>query len=74
MNNIGWTGLIEAIWFSNNDSAHVQTVRVLIAGGADVCQRSGSGRTPLEYTQYPWIQADEIAEILIENGGDDCPE
>lgn len=71
MNNIGMTGIHEAIWFSNGDSAHIETVRVLIAGGADVCLKTDWGdysTSPLELAEdYP-----KITELLIDAGAEDC--
>jgi uncharacterized protein len=36
VNNLGWTGLHEAIILGNGDQTYLDTVRVLVAAGADV--------------------------------------
>ena len=47
---------------------HAERVRGLLAGGADVDQRSPDGFTPLQYAAY--FGAPEAAAVLLEAGAD----
>lgn len=63
VNNLGWTALHEAIILGDASPRYVDTVRVLVAAGADVLLPSTrDGRTPLEHAssrgQVP------VAELL----------
>ncbi|HET9872010.1 MAG TPA: ankyrin repeat domain-containing protein [Propionibacteriaceae bacterium] len=50
VNNLGWTALHEAILLGNGSQRYVDTVRLLIAGGADPQLRSQrDGVTPLNH-------------------------
>ncbi|MGO2746611.1 ankyrin repeat domain-containing protein [Microbacterium sp.] len=54
VNNLGWVALHEALVFAKTDAvdAYVDTVRVLVAGGADVSIRSErGGMTPVELAE-----------------------
>lgn len=48
INNLQWTALHEAIVLGTGSPEHVETVRLLIAGGADVTIADGNGVSPRE--------------------------
>lgn len=48
INNLQWTALHEAIVLGTGSPEHVETVRLLIAGGADVTIADGNGVLPRE--------------------------
>ncbi|GAB3550393.1 hypothetical protein GCM10027404_17550 [Arthrobacter tumbae] len=63
VNNLGWTALNEAIIFGDGSPRYVETVQLLIEGGADVRLPSqGDGLTPLQQATSLGFQ--EIAAIL----------
>ncbi|SDH51251.1 hypothetical protein SAMN04488693_101439 [Arthrobacter subterraneus] len=63
VNNPGWTALNEAIIFGDGSPRYVETVQLLIEGGADVRLPSqGDGLTPLQQAASLGFQ--EIATIL----------
>ena len=63
VNNPGWTALHEAIIFGDGSSRYVETVQLLVDGGADVRLPSRSdGITPLQHATSLGFQ--EIAAIL----------
>ena len=48
VNRLGWTALHEAIWLGKETPSYADTVRLLVAGGADVkIPAQADGRTPL---------------------------
>ena len=47
VNNLRWTALIEAIVLGNGGARHVETVRALVAAGANSNLPDGQGATPL---------------------------
>lgn len=48
VNRLGWTALHEAIWLGKETPSYADTVRLLVAGGADVSVAAqADGRTPL---------------------------
>jgi len=52
VNNLGWTALHEAIVLGDGTERYVDTVRVLVAGGADVTLPSArDGVTPLQHAR-----------------------
>jgi ankyrin repeat protein len=51
VNRPGWTALDEAIVYGDGSPTYVDTVRALIAGGADLGRVASDGRTPLENAQ-----------------------
>jgi ankyrin repeat protein len=66
VNRLGWTALLEAIILGNGGPGHTETVRLLVAAGADVNLPDRSGRTPLDHARergYGRIQA------LLESAG-----
>ncbi|HVL23876.1 MAG TPA: ankyrin repeat domain-containing protein, partial [Thermomicrobiales bacterium] len=62
VNNLGWTGLLEAIILSDGGPAHVEIVRMLVAAGADVNLADFEGVTPLQHAQMRGYW--EIAALL----------
>ncbi len=48
INNLGWTALHEAIVLGDGGSRQVETVRLLLAGGADQSIPDGNGTSPRE--------------------------
>ncbi|MDP9398442.1 MAG: ankyrin repeat domain-containing protein, partial [Actinomycetota bacterium] len=51
VNRLGWTALLEAIILGEGGPAHVETVRLLLAGGADPNLPDRDGVTPLAHAQ-----------------------
>ena len=51
VNNLGWTALIEAVVLGDGGRNHVETVRALVAAGADKSIRDRNGQTPLMLAQ-----------------------
>jgi uncharacterized protein len=48
VNRLGWTALHEAIWLGKETPSYADTVRLLVAGGADIkLAAQADGRTPL---------------------------
>lgn len=63
VNNLGWTALHEAILFGDGSPRYVETVRLLVKGGADVSLPSQrDGLTPLQHATSRDLQ--KIAAIL----------
>lgn len=48
INNLGWTALHESIILGTGDERYVDTVRLLVAGGADVTLPPRDGTAPIE--------------------------
>ena len=66
VNNLGWTALIEAIVLGNGGSRYQDTVKALVAAGANLNLADQSGATPLTLAKgrnYP-----EIVRILEDAG------
>ena len=52
VNRLGWTALHEAIWLGKGTTSYLDTVRLLVAGGADLTIAARTdGRTPLVMAQ-----------------------
>src|SRR5918993_1695797 len=51
VNNLGWTALIEAVILGDGGPRHVETVRALVAAGADGGLADRQGLTPLHHAQ-----------------------
>jgi len=51
VNNIGWTALIEAVILGDGGKRHVETVRALLAAGADRNRADRQGVTPLQHAR-----------------------
>ena len=63
VNNLGWTALHEAVTLGDGSQRYVDTVRVLVAAGADVRVRSSrDGATPLSYARSKGF--DQVAAVL----------
>jgi ankyrin repeat protein len=66
VNNLGWTGLLEAIILADGDAAHQEIVRLLLDAGADPELADRDGVTPLAHARAKG-QA-EIVLILLDGG------
>ena len=62
VNRLGWTALLEAIILGDGAAAHVETVRALVEGGADVDIADREGVTPREHAERAGYE--EIVAIL----------
>ncbi|GLZ81057.1 hypothetical protein Afil01_58640 [Actinorhabdospora filicis] len=62
VNDLGWTGLLEAIVYGDGSGAYQQIVSLLIAGGADPRKADGNGVTPLSHAER--MGQAKIAAIL----------
>ena len=51
VNRPEWTALDEAIVYGDGGSTYVDTVRALVAGGADLGRVAGDGRTPIQHAR-----------------------
>ena len=51
VNRLGWTALLEAVVLGDGGRQHAETVRLLIAGGADVNLADSAGMTALAHAQ-----------------------
>ncbi len=49
VNNLGWTALIEAVVLGDGGIDHLETVRALVAAGADKTIADRNGLTPLQH-------------------------
>jgi hypothetical protein len=66
VNRLGWTALLEAIILGDGGPPHRETVRLLVAGGADVSLPDGEGVTPLAHAQA--LGHTDIARTLADAG------
>jgi uncharacterized protein len=61
VNDLGWTGLLEAVMLGDGGSRHVEIVRLLIAHRANVNLADRDGVTPLQharrrgYREIEWL-------------------
>lgn len=62
VNNLHWTALMEAVVLGDGGPAHQETVRALVAAGADRSLTDREGRTPLENARAMGFP--EIAALL----------
>lgn len=62
VNNLAWTALIEAVVLGDGGSDHIETVRALVAAGADRSIGDRNGVTPLQHAVSRGF--DEIADII----------
>ncbi len=62
VNNLGWTALIEAVVLGDGGPDHVETVRALVAAGADKAIPDRDGVTPLAHATARGFA--EISELL----------
>ncbi|MET0965121.1 MAG: ankyrin repeat domain-containing protein [Nakamurella sp.] len=51
VNRPGWTALDEAIVYGDGGQGYLDTVRALVAGGADLQRISGDGRSPVQHAE-----------------------
>jgi ankyrin repeat protein len=51
VNNLGWTALIEAVILGDGGPRHAETVRALVAAGADTRIADRQGATPLQHAK-----------------------
>lgn len=51
VNRPGWTALDEAIVYGDGSTSYADTVRALVAGGADLVRIAGDGRTPIQHAE-----------------------
>jgi ankyrin repeat protein len=51
VNNLGWTALIEAVILGDGGKRHVETLRALLAAGADRNLADRQGVTPLQHAR-----------------------
>ena len=66
VNNLGWTAVIEAIVLGNGGKRHTETLRALIAAGANPHLADGRGTTPLALARGRGYG--EMAKILEQAG------
>lgn len=66
INNLKWTALIESIVLGQGGARHVETLRSLVAAGANVNLADGSGTTPLALAQARGFTA--MVDILKKAG------
>ena len=51
VNNLGWTALLEAVVLGDGSARYVETVRLLLAAGADPTITGRDGLTALEHAR-----------------------
>jgi ankyrin repeat protein len=66
VNNLGWTALMESIVLGDGGRRHLETLRALVAAGANVNIADRSGVTPLAHARGRGYK--EMARILAEAG------
>ena len=66
VNNLGWTALIESIVLGDGGPRHTETLRALIAAGANVNIADRDGRTPLALARRHGYSA---MMMLLERAG-----
>ncbi|NJM92659.1 MAG: ankyrin repeat domain-containing protein, partial [Rhodospirillaceae bacterium] len=67
INNLGWTGLLEAVILSDGGPRHIEIVRMLLAAGADPNIADKDGVTPLQHARDR--RYDAIAALIRDAGG-----
>ncbi|GII93375.1 ankyrin repeat domain-containing protein [Sinosporangium siamense] len=67
VNNLGWTGLLEAVILGDGSKPYQEIVSLLIEAGADVNLADADGVTPLTRAEEKGFG--EIAELLRAAGG-----
>lgn len=67
INDLGWTALQEAVLLGTDGPEHQETVRLLLAGGADPNLRDGQGSTPLANAEARGMW--RLAELIRGAGG-----
>jgi uncharacterized protein len=71
VNDLGWTGLLEAVILGDGSTPYQEIVRLLVAGGADVNLPDKDGTTPLQHALDKGQR--EIAAILRSAGARQNP-
>ena len=66
VNNLGWTALIESIVLGDGGPRHTDTLKALIAAGANVNLPDGNGVTPLALARSRRYAA--MTELLMQAG------
>ena len=66
VNNLGWTALLEAVILGDGGRRHTETVRALVAAGANTGLADRDGRTPLQHAQARGYG--EMARVLEKAG------
>jgi ankyrin repeat protein len=67
VNNLGWTALIEAVILGDGGPRHVETVRTLVAAGADTRIADRNRTTPLQHArQRGYLQIVELLQKASE--------
>jgi ankyrin repeat protein len=66
-NNLGWTALIESIVLGDGGPRHTETLRLLVAAGANVNLADREGRTPMRLARSRGYDA--MAGLLERAGG-----
>jgi ankyrin repeat protein len=67
INNLGWTGLLEAVILSDGGPRHLEIVRLLLLHGADPNIADRDGVSPLKHAQDR--RYDAIAALIKDAGG-----
>jgi uncharacterized protein len=67
INNLGWTGLLEAVILSDGGPRHIEIVRMLLAAGADPNIADKDGVSPLQHARDR--RYDAIAALIRDAGG-----
>lgn len=67
VNNLGWTALMEAIVLGDGGPRHTETLRLLVAAGADVNIADRAGTTPLAHARRRGYA--DMVRILEASGG-----
>lgn len=67
VNRLGWTALLEAVILGNGGPRHTETVRLLVAAGANVNLADRSGVTPLAHARQRGYRA--MIAMLEQAGG-----
>lgn len=70
VNRPGWTALDEAIVYGDGGPTYVDTVRALVAGGADVDRVASDGRTPRQNAQR---QGQDAVTATLDRAGQAPP-
>jgi ankyrin repeat protein len=67
VNNLGWTALIESIVLGDGGKRHTETLRALVAAGANPNLADGRGTRPLALARSRGYT--EMVKILEQAGG-----
>jgi len=68
VNNLDWTAMIESIVLGDGGARHAETLRLLVAAGAEMNLADRAGRTPLTLAQQMGYA--EMVEILRKAGAE----